>query len=269
MKAAVRNEFKKALVVQEVEIDSPGKGEVKVRYAATAICHSDINFIEGEFLQDLPVIAGHESAGYVEEVGETVTSAKPGDNVIVSSVVSCGKCKPCNLGLSHLCEIRNKLDIDGHLRNRKGKGIFTNSMVAGFAEQSIVLESQLTKVPKYFPLDFAALLACGVITGFGSVVNRAKVQPLSSVVVIGTGGVGLNAIQGAAVLLWILWIINWKPPKSSELPILVMPRRRMLSRRLRILPMVGELTTSLPQWVRILPFVKQSLCWGNAVWQLL
>jgi Zn-dependent alcohol dehydrogenase len=199
MKAAVCNEFTKPLVIEDIKIDSPGQGEVKVRYGASSICHSDINLISGEFMRDLPVIAGHESAGFVEEIGEGVTTVKPGDSVLVSSVISCGRCPACLRGLPHLCELRHKLDIKGHLRNRQGQPVFTNSMIAGFAEESIVVESLLTKIPSDFPLDRASLLACGVITGFGAVVNRAKVQPLSSVVVIGTGGVGLNAIQGAAV----------------------------------------------------------------------
>jgi S-(hydroxymethyl)glutathione dehydrogenase/alcohol dehydrogenase len=98
-----------------------------------------------------------------------------------------------------MCDLRYKTDVKGHMRNRKGQSLVAMAMVGGFAEQSIVLESQVTKVPQDFPLDRAALLACGVITGFGAVVNRTKVQPLSSVVVIGTGGVGLNAIQGATL----------------------------------------------------------------------
>jgi S-(hydroxymethyl)glutathione dehydrogenase/alcohol dehydrogenase len=199
MKAAICYEFGKPLVIEEIDIDSPQKGELKVRYAATAICHSDIHFIGGDFIQELPIVAGHESAGYVEDVGEGVTSVKSGDSVIVSTVASCGKCKPCRLGLTHMCELRRTTSYKGRLRNKKRQSLVTMGMVGGFAEQSIVLESQVTKVPKDFPIDRAALLSCGVITGFGAVVNRAKVQPMSSVVVIGTGGVGLNVIQGAVV----------------------------------------------------------------------
>ena len=197
MKAAVCYGFKKPLTIETIDIDSPGQGEVKVRFAATAICHSDIHLLNGDFAQDLPIVAGHESAGHVEAVGEGVTSVKPGDSVVVSTIVSCGKCRPCKMGLFHMCDLRNTSNSKGHLKNKQGQSINTMSMVGGFAEQSIVLESQVNKVPSDFPLDRAALLACGVITGFGAVVNRAKVQPLSSVVVIGTGGVGLNAIQGA------------------------------------------------------------------------
>jgi S-(hydroxymethyl)glutathione dehydrogenase/alcohol dehydrogenase len=199
MRAAVCNEFRKPLIVEDVEIDKPGKGEVKIRMGATAICHSDIHLLNGDFSQDLPNVAGHESAGYVEELGEGVTSVQPGDRVAVTTVFSCGRCMSCIKGFSHLCDHRWDLDVKGHLRNRKRGKIFTMGMVAGFAEYTIANELQIVKLPEDFPLDRAALLSCGVITGFGAVVNRAHVKPLSSVVVIGTGGVGLNSIQGAAI----------------------------------------------------------------------
>jgi S-(hydroxymethyl)glutathione dehydrogenase/alcohol dehydrogenase len=199
MKAAICYEFSKPLSIEEIDIDSPGKGEVKVRLAATAICHSDIHMMSGDFAKDLPIVAGHESAGYVDKIGEGVTAVKPGDSVVVSTIAWCGKCQPCKLGLFHMCDLKHTQNNKGHLRNKHGQSLITMSMVGGFAEQSIVLESQVTKVPQDFPLDRAALLACGVITGFGAVVNRAGVKPFSSVVVIGTGGVGLNAIQGAVL----------------------------------------------------------------------
>ena len=199
MKAAVCNEFGKPLIVEDVEIDKPGKREVKIRMDATAICHSDIHFLNGDFLQELPVVAGHESAGVVEELGEGVTSVQPGDRVAVTTMYSCGKCMACFKGFSHLCDHRRDLDAKGHLRNKKSEKIFTMAMVGGFAEYSIADELQIIKLPEDFPMDRAALLSCGVITGFGAVVNRAKVKPFSSVVVIGTGGVGLNSIQGAAI----------------------------------------------------------------------
>ena len=199
MKAAVCYEYNKPLVVEDIDIDSPGKGEIKVRYGATAICHSDIHLLDGTFSPGLPVVAGHESAGFVEEVGEGVTSVVPGDSVVVTSVASCGKCRPCRLGLPHLCVLREQINDRGHLRTRRGQEIVTMSMVGGFAEYSIVREDQVVKIPGDFPIDRASLLACGVITGFGAVVNRAKVRPLQSVAVIGAGGVGLNAIQGAVI----------------------------------------------------------------------
>ena len=199
MKAAVCNNFNDPLVVEEIDMDSPGKGEVKIRMAATAICHSDLHLLNGDMHKELPIVAGHESSGYVDELGEGVTSVKAGDKVVVTSVYSCGKCVPCLKGLSHMCDHRWDLDVKGHLRNKRGEQLFTMSMVGGFSEFTIANEAQIVKIPDDFPMDCASLLSCGVITGFGAVVNRAQVKPCSSVVVIGTGGVGLNSIQGAAV----------------------------------------------------------------------
>ena len=199
MKAAVLNEMGKPLVVEEVDIDSPQKGEVKIRFAATAICGSDIGALkskEGRF--PLPMVAGHESAGYVEEVGEGVTSVKPGAPVVVSLLASCGQCYYCLTGLPHLCIGMGPPPMKSHLQNKQGKPIMAMGRVGGFAEYGITHQSQVVQISKDMPLDRAALLACGFITGFGAVVKRAQVKSLSSVVVIGTGGVGISAIQGAA-----------------------------------------------------------------------
>lgn len=196
MKAAICYEFGKPLVVEEVDIDSPQKGEVKVRIAATAVCHSDIHALKGELGPFLPLVAGHESSGYVEEVGEDVTSVKAGDPVVVSLLISCGHCLQCVSGRPHMCEA--KWPTEKRLHTKQGQDLSLMTRVGSFAEYVIVDESQVVRLPEDMPIDQAALLACGVITGFGAVVNRARVEPLSSVVVMGTGGVGLNSIQGAA-----------------------------------------------------------------------
>ena len=198
MKAAVCYEFGKPLVIEEVDIDSPHKGEVKVRLAATAVCHSDIHMIRGELPGRLPTLAGHESAGYVEEIGEGVTSVKPGDPVVVSLVTACGKCYYCASGQSFLCDAQWPMDTERRIHNKKGEPINVGTRTGTFAEYCIVNEPQLVKLPDDVPMDSASLLACGVITGFNSVVNRAQVRPFQSVAVIGVGGVGLNAVQGAA-----------------------------------------------------------------------
>ena len=197
MKAAVCYEFGKPLVIEEVDLDSPGEGEVKVRISATAVCHSDLHCIAGDLPGRLPGIPGHESAGYVEEVGKNVTSVKPGDPVIVSTVTSgCGQCFYCTIGLRHLCE-RNKPRPPHHY-NKKGQALGSMAgPVGGFAEYTIVSENQLAPIPGDLPMDIAALMSCGVLTGFGAVVNRAQVKPLNSVVVMGSGGVGLNSLQAA------------------------------------------------------------------------
>jgi len=197
MKAAVCYEFGKPLTIEELELDPPQKGEVKVQIAATAICHSDIHAIRGEGSGNVPVVAGHEAAGIVEEVGESVSLTEPGDRVVVCLLRSCGRCFYCTLGLPHLCEGEFALNKESRLRNRRGEVIHQGMRTAAFAEYCIVDQSQVVRVPENMPLDRAALLACGVITGLGAVVNTAQVEPGSSVVVIGTGGVGLNAVQGA------------------------------------------------------------------------
>lgn len=198
MKAAVCYEFGKPLVVEEVDIDHPHKGEVKVRIGATAICHSDIHAIKGELGGSVPFVPGHEAAGYVEEIGDGVTSVKAGDTVVVSLLTSCGCCFYCRTGRSYLCEADWPLSRERRLHNKRGEGLRAMVRVGSFAEYVIVDQSQLVVVPEEIPIDRAALLACGVITGFGAVVNRAQVKPLSSVVIIGIGGVGLNSVQGAA-----------------------------------------------------------------------
>jgi S-(hydroxymethyl)glutathione dehydrogenase/alcohol dehydrogenase len=197
MKAAVCYEFGKPLVIEELSLRAPRSDEVKVKVAATAICHSDIHDMQGDFGGKLPFVGGHETAGHVDEVGSGVTCVEPGDPVVVSLLEACGKCHYCVTGRPYFCETKVTYDVEGTLQNQTGEGIIQKARVGGFAEYVLVHESQLVKVAEDFPLDLASLLACGVLTGFGAVVNRAKVPPLSSVVVIGAGGVGLNAIQGA------------------------------------------------------------------------
>jgi S-(hydroxymethyl)glutathione dehydrogenase / alcohol dehydrogenase len=198
MKAAVCYELGKPLIIEEINLDPPQKAEVKVKLSATAICHSDIHGIKGELPGKVPFVAGHESAGYVVSVGEGVTAFKSGDPVVVTLLRYCGKCYYCITGCPHLCEYRWPMD-DTRISNKLGVKLIPKGNIAGFAEYVVVHESQLVKIPDNMPLDRAALLACGVITGFGVVVNRAQVKPMHSVVVMGVGGVGMNAIQGAAL----------------------------------------------------------------------
>ena len=198
MKAAICYEFNKPLVIEDIIISPPQRGEVKVRLAATAICHSDIHDMRGDLPGTLPFVGGHECAGYVEQIGADVSSVKVGDPVVVSLLSPCGKCDFCVSGFPHLCQTVWPLDKESRICTKGGQQLAAKVKIGGFAEYVVVEESQLVKIPKDMPMDRAALLACGVITGFGAVVNRMEVKALSSVVVIGTGGVGLNAIQGAA-----------------------------------------------------------------------
>jgi NDMA-dependent alcohol dehydrogenase len=199
MKAAVCYEYGKPLVVEDIKIDPPKQGEVKVKLVATAICHSDIHAFKGEIPVPPPFVGGHESSGYVEEIGPGVTGLKKGDPVVLSLLVSCGKCSNCVNGRTHMCSAAWPLDRDTRMHNQKGDNLAELFKTGTFAEYTVVDQSQLVKIPADMPMDRAALLACGVITGFGAVVNRAKVGVNSSCVIIGVGGVGLNSIQGAAI----------------------------------------------------------------------
>ena len=197
MKAAVCYEFGQPLVVEEIELDPPRTGEVRVKLAACAICHSDIHYMEGAWGGSLPAVFGHEAAGVVEEVGPHVTGARPGDHVVVSLIRSCGRCYFCVRGNPTLCETKVALDKESRLHTKAGQVLHQGLRTAAFAEYVVVEESQLVRIPAEMPLDRASLLACGVITGFGAVVNTAQISPGSTVVVIGAGGVGLNSIQAA------------------------------------------------------------------------
>ncbi len=198
MKAAICCEFGQPLQIEEVTLEAPEPGQVKVKVAATAICHSDVHDIKGELPGKLPFVGGHETAGHVAEVGEGVSSVKAGDPVVVSLLKSCGKCYYCITGLPHLCENMMAPPKRVTLKTLRGEALVQKGNIGGFAEYVLVDESQVVKLPADMPLDRACLLACGVSTGFGGVVNRAQVRPLQSVVVIGAGGVGVNALQGAA-----------------------------------------------------------------------
>jgi Zn-dependent alcohol dehydrogenase len=197
MKAAVCREFGKPLIIEDLDIRPPQFGEIQVRLAACAICHSDIHFMEGAWGGELPAVYGHEASGVVDGIGPGVGLIRPGDHVVVALIRSCGHCYFCARGEPNMCETRFPLDERTPLSDRNGAPVVHGLRTAAFAELVVVDQSQVVKVPDTMPLDSASLLACGVITGLGAVVNTAKVPAGSSVVVIGTGGVGLNSVQGA------------------------------------------------------------------------
>ncbi len=197
MKAAVCYEFNRPLVIEDINIDPPQAGEVKVKLAACAICHSDIHYIDGAWGGVLPAVYGHEAAGVVTEVGPHVSLVKPGDNVVVTLIRSCGRCYFCVQGQPYLCEGAFALNSESRLHTRAGQPIHQGLRTGAFAEYVVVDQSQVAPIPAEMPLASASLLACGVITGLGAVTNTARVPSGSSVVVIGSGGVGLNSVQGA------------------------------------------------------------------------
>ncbi len=199
VKAAVCREFGKPLVLEEVELLPPRAGEVQVKLNACAICHSDILYIEGAWGGELPAIYGHEASGVVVTIGPGVTNVQPGDHVLVTLIRSCGTCHYCAQGERVRCETIFPLDEQSPLLTSDGKPIVQGLRTGAFAETVVVDSSQLAPIPKDIPLASASVLSCGVITGFGAVVNTAQVTSGSSVVIIGTGGVGLNSVQGAAI----------------------------------------------------------------------
>lgn len=199
MKAAVCHAFGEALVIEDIDLAAPGPGEIRVRIAACAICHSDIHFAEGAWGGDLPAVYGHEGSGIVEETGPGVTGLRQGDRVVVTLIRSCGHCHYCARGEPFVCETRTALDETSPLTGAGGAPVVHGLRTGAFAEYVVVHESQAVAIPQEIPMDSASLLACGVITGYGAVVNTAVVRPGADVVVIGVGGVGLNSIQGAAI----------------------------------------------------------------------
>ncbi|HEX2172091.1 MAG TPA: Zn-dependent alcohol dehydrogenase [Dehalococcoidia bacterium] len=205
MKAAVLYERGTPLKVEEIEILEPRQGEVLVRLGASGVCHSDLHVVNGQIPSPLPIILGHEAAGTVERVGEGVTVVKPGDHVVLSFMPSCGLCRYCTTGRPHLCDVGARSTaagtlFDGTVRFRKGdQEIKHMSGVASFGQYTVANQESCIPIREDVPFDRACLVGCGVMTGVGAVINTAKVEPGSSVVVIGAGGVGLNVIQGAVL----------------------------------------------------------------------
>lgn len=198
IRAAVCREFGKPFTIENVQIRDPNAGEVQVDIDACAICHSDINFADGGWPTPLPAVYGHEAAGRVCAVGDGVTKVAVGDPVLVTLVRSCGTCPACASAHPANCETPGHAG-DGPLFTPQGDPIFHGLDAAAFAEKAVVDQSQIQKLPDGVPMDSAALISCGVITGVGAAVNTGSVRPGMDVVVIGAGGVGLNAIQGAAI----------------------------------------------------------------------
>ena len=201
MKAAVLREVGQPLQVEEVEIDDPGPREVLIRTGATGVCHSDLHYAEGNYSIQMPVILGHEAAGTVEAVGELVSYAKPGDRVIACLSVFCGHCENCLRGRPAICTRRGVVrSPEEPPRLRQGETPITQmSNLSSFAEQMLVHENSVVKVRDDVPIEQLALIGCGVTTGLGAALNTARVEPGSTVAVIGCGGVGLNCIQGSAL----------------------------------------------------------------------
>lgn len=202
-RAAVFHEVGKPLVVRDIDVAEPGPGEALVRYVASGLCHSDLHVMDGAMAHPAPAVLGHEGAGVVERVGPGVSRVAVGDHVLTSYQPSCGGCWYCTVGRPNLCDLRTAprhLMGDGTARFRNpdtGEPIYHFLQVSSHAERAVLPQECLVPVRKDAPLEVICLVSCGVATGVGAVINRARVHAGSTVVVIGCGGVGLNAIQAA------------------------------------------------------------------------
>ena len=201
MKAAVLREVNKPMEIEDIDHGDPAPREVLVRTVAAGVCHSDLHFQNGSYPYPLPAVLGHESAGVVEAVGADATYVKPGGHVITCLSAFCGHCEHCLTGHMSLCQEPELQRAEGQPPRlaSKGEDIAQFLNLSSFAEYMLVHEHAIVKVREDMPLDRAALIGCGVTTGVGAVIHTAAVEPGSTVAVIGCGGVGLSAINGAAI----------------------------------------------------------------------
>jgi NDMA-dependent alcohol dehydrogenase len=205
MRAVVLESTQSPVAVQDVQLEPPRGGEVLVRLAASGVCHSDLHVAHGALGAVLPCVLGHEGAGVVEAVGPGVSSLAPGDHVVLLWVGNCGHCFYCVEGRPGLCDLGVTLTLSGKLLDgttrlsRAGQPLHHFLGVSAFAEYAVVVESAAVRISPEIPLEIAALVGCAVLTGVGAAIYAAQLRPGMAVAVFGAGGVGLNAIQGAAL----------------------------------------------------------------------
>lgn len=203
-RAAVVYEANTPMVIEKLDVESPKRNEILVKYKAAGLCHSDLSVMNGLLPVPLPMIPGHEGAGIVQEVGPGVTKVKPGDHVVLAWVPVCGRCYFCLKGQPYLCMSKDKTRggtmLDGTYRLKKGDlNIGKMLGVGSFSEYNVVNEENVVKIDQDIPFDVAAVVGCAAMTGVGAAINTAKVKWGSTVVVLGIGGVGLYVTQGAAL----------------------------------------------------------------------
>ncbi|KWX25845.1 alcohol dehydrogenase [Mycolicibacterium wolinskyi] len=201
--AAVLFEAGKPFEIVELELDGPREGEVLINYTAAGLCHSDLHLTDGDLPPRFPIVGGHEGAGIIEDVGPGVTKVKPGDHVVCSFIPSCGTCRYCSTGRQNLCDmgatILDGCMPDGSFRFHSGGEEFgAMCMLGTFSEKATVSANSVVKIDDWIPLETAVLTGCGVPTGWGSATYAGNVRPGDITVVYGIGGIGVNAVQGAA-----------------------------------------------------------------------
>jgi S-(hydroxymethyl)glutathione dehydrogenase/alcohol dehydrogenase len=202
-KAAILHDVHKPFEIVELDLDGPREGEVLIRYSAAGLCHSDLHLIDGDLVPRFPIVGGHEGAGIIEEVGPGVSKVKPGDHVVCSFVPSCGTCRYCSTGRQNLCDMGATI-LDGSLPDgsfrfhHNGTDVGGMCMLGTFSERATVSQHSVVKVDEWLPLETAVLVGCGVPTGWGSANYAGGVRAGDTTVIYGIGGIGINAVQGAA-----------------------------------------------------------------------
>ncbi len=216
VRAAVLTETGAALRVVDIDLPDPGPGQVRVRIAATGVCHSDLSLARGTLRQPTPAVLGHEAAGTVVSVGAGVTNAAPGDRVVLCWAPPCGACWFCAEGEPWLCE-RSSDAAAAPYASFEGQDLYPGLSTAGFAQETVVSARAVLPVPDGVPLEHAALVGCAVMTGVGAVLNTARVRAGQSVLVVGLGGVGLSVVQGARLAEAGQVIVVDRSPDKLEL----------------------------------------------------
>src|SRR6476659_9425444 len=220
-KGALIWEFNQPWSIEEIEIGDPVKDEVKIRMEAAGMCHSDHHLVTGGIpMGGFPVLGGHEGAGIVTEVGPGVEDIGPGDHVVLSFIPSCGRCPSCQAGLRNLCDLGAGLlngaaVSDGTFRiQARGQNVFPMTLLGTFSPYMVVHKSSVVKIDPSIPFEVACLVGCGVTTGYGSAVKAGDIRPGDDVLVIGVGGVGMSAVQGAsnagARHIFVIEPVEWK-----------------------------------------------------------
>jgi len=259
-RAAVLHDVGEQWKVEEIDLDPPGPGEVLVKTAYAGLCHSDEHLVTGDLvppqeLLDLlgvdsifPIIGGHEGSGVVVEVGANVTKVAPGDHVSCAFVPACGICPPCAEGKQNLCDLGAQtfgggMITDGTYRHHKedGSNLNTLAKLGTFSEHMLLADSSVIKVEPDLPLDIVCLVSCGVATGYGSAVNRAEVRAGDTVVIVGCGGIGSNAVQGAAAA-GAANVIAVDPVQFKQEKAMEFGATHAVGSMDEALPLVGELT---------------------------
>jgi len=203
--------------IEEIDLDGPRAGEVLVKWDAAGLCHSDEHLVTGDMVPSaelleqfglpasFPIIGGHEGAGTVLEVGEGVATLRPGDHIAASFIPACGRCRFCVTGHTNLCDLGAQVFGPGQIgdgtdrHHLDGRGLPIVAKLGTFAEHGVINEASAIRVDPDLPMTAVALVSCGVATGYGSAIYRAEVQPGETVVVVGVGGIGINAVQGARI----------------------------------------------------------------------